>query len=130
MSSSLSNAEAYFGAANHIKAPTWAAFEPEVKQAAIAQAKRVLNRQARVEDIESELAVDMAGGINPEYAIYEQALWLLSNLPMANADNSFAIVEAADPETTSKARKAQVAEISPEAIRWLCPSGSIALSRG
>lgn len=130
MSSSLSNAEAYFDPTNHVKAPTWAAFTPEQKQAAIVHAKRILNRLARVADIETELDVDMTEGINPEYAIYEQALWILSNLPMANADNSFAVAEAVDLETTSKARKAETAEICPEAVRWLCPSGTISLSRG
>lgn len=130
MSSSLSGAEAYFEPVNHIRSATWGAFSPEMKAAAITQAKRALNRLARVSDIETELDVDMAAGINPEYAIYEQALWMLSNMPMANADNSFAVVEAADPETPSNARKAQTAEMSPEAVRWLGPTGTISLSRG
>jgi hypothetical protein len=129
MSSSLTNAEAYFAPTNHIKAATWAAFEAEIKQAAIVQAKRVLSRLARVVDIEVELDSPETG-TSAEYAIYEQALWMLSNVPMANADNSFAVVEAADPETPSNARKAQTVEISPEAVRWLCPTGTISLSRG
>lgn len=130
MSSSLANAEVYFAPTNHIKSAVWAAFEAEIKQAAIAQAKRILSRIARCADIEAFIATNAATGVIPEYAIYEQALWMLQNQPMANADGSFAVAQAADPETDNNARKAQIAEISPEALRWLVPSGNIVLSRG
>jgi hypothetical protein len=130
MASSLSGAEAYFATDNHILAPTWAAFEESVKRAALAQAKRDLSRMAHVANIEAEIAVDMADGVNPEYAIYEQALWMLRNLPRANADASFPVAEATDPETESNARKAQRATFAPEALRWLIHGGAITLSRG
>jgi len=131
MSSSLTNAETYFATGNHIKAASWAGFTPEIKGAAIAQAKRVLSRLARCTDIETFIEADTDdAGVNPEYAIYEQALWMLENQPMSNADGSFAVVTAADPDTPSNARKAQTAEISPEALRWLVPAGTVTLSRG
>jgi hypothetical protein len=130
MPSSLTNAEVYFAPTNHIKSAEWAAFESDIKQAAIAQAKRILGRIAKCADIEAFIVTNAATGVIPEYAIYEQALWMLQNQPMANADGSFAVVQAADPETDNNARKAQMAEISPEALRWLVPSGNIVLSRG
>lgn len=128
MSASLSNAEQYFAPDNHIKAAYWAKFDAPMKQAAIAQAKRELSRKAQVADIETDL--ELAAQANVEYAIYEQAIWMLLNMPMTNADESFAVPTATDPETESNARKPQVAEIAPEAFRWLVPTGNITLSRG
>ena len=128
--SSLSNAEIYFAPTNHIRSSSWSKFNTENKQAAIAQAKRDLNRTCRVSDIETDLEHDDDDFTNPEYAIYEQALWMLQNLPMANADESFAVVHAADPETDSNARKAQRVIIAPEALRWLVRGGNMTLSRG
>lgn len=127
--SSLTNAEAYFAPTNHIRAASWEAYSPELKAAAIAQAKRVLNRIAQLSDIEDELD-DTDDYVNPEYAIYEQALWMLQNEPMANADESFSVVGAADPETDSNARKKQTAVMAPEALRWLVRGGNLTLSRG
>lgn len=128
MSATLTNAEIYFAPTNHIKAAFWGKFEPEMKQAAIAQAKRDLSRKAQVADIETDL--ELPDQANVEYAIYEQAIWMLLNMPMTNADESFAVPTATDPETESNARKTQVAEIAPEAFRWLVPAGNITLSRG
>lgn len=126
--SSLTNAETYFAPTNHIRSAAWARFEPEIKQAAISQAKRTLNRIAQVIDIETDLDTD--DYINPEYAIYEQALWMLQNEPMGNVDGTFPVVDAADPETESNSRKAQDTVIAPEALRWLVRGGNISLSRG
>lgn len=130
MSSSLANAEEYFGENNHIRSATWAKFETAMKTAAITQAKRVLSRLAQVTDIEAAVSSSPTTGLNPEYAIYEQAFWMLINQPMPNADATFPIAEATDPETDSNARMAQHANISPEALRWLVPGGNITLSRG
>lgn len=129
MPSSLSGAEAYFAPGNHIHAERWSKQEEPRLNAAIAQARRVLSRLVPCADIETEIDVDMDNGINPEYAIYEQAIWILANVPMLNADQTLPIPEAADPDTESGARKAQTAIIAPEALRWL-GVGSVALSRG
>jgi hypothetical protein len=128
MSATVSNAEAYFAPTNHIRAATWAKFEADQKAAAIAQAKRVLARAASVDDIETELDLDT--GMSAEYAIYEQALWMLTNTPMANADETMPLPEATDPETESNARRAQTAIIAPEAMRWLTYDQGVTLERG
>ena len=128
--SSLANAEAYFAPTNHLRAASWARFDPDAKQGAITHANRFFSRLAGVADIEAYVKVDVKQGINPEYAVYEQALWMLSNLPVANADASFAMPEATDIKTTSKARQGQIAEISPDALRWMVPGGYVTLARG
>lgn len=137
MSASVSNAELYFAPTNHIQASSWARYQPDQKQAAIVQAKRLLNRAyttrtatQTVVDIEHDLARLVAWGLNPEYAIYEQALFMLQNQPMFNADETMAVAEAADPESPSKARRPNEAVIAPEALRWLTTSTEVELSRG
>ena len=137
MSASVTNAEVYFAPTNHIATSSWARYDPEQKAAAIAQAKRVLNRAytnrtstSTVVDIERDLARIIVWGLNPEYAIYEQALFMLQNQPMFNADETMAIAEAADPESSTKARKPNEAVIAPEALRWLTTSEEVELSRG
>jgi hypothetical protein len=128
MSASVAGSETYFDKLNHIRAAIWEAFNEDQKTAAIAQAKRVLNRACALDDIETDIDVTME--INPEYAIYEQALYSLMNMPMSNADGTFAVAQAADPEAEGKARKAETGVIAPEAISWLVVRGGVEFSRG
>lgn len=128
MSASVTGSETYFAPANHLRASIWAKFEENQKAGAIAHAKRILNRACAMDDIETEIDVTME--INPEYAIYEQALYMLMNVPMNNADGSFAVAMAADPKAESKARKAETGLIAPEALAWLTSGSGVELSRG
>ena len=129
MSASVTGSETYFAPANHLRASIWEKFEENQKAAAIAHAKRILNRACAMDDIETEIDVTME--INPEYAIYEQALYMLMNAPVGNADGSFAMAAmAADPETEKKARKAETGLIAPEALAWLTSGSGVELSRG
>lgn len=126
--SSVANAETYFAPTNHIRSASWARFQPEQKEAAIAQAKRILNRACSSEDIEEDFDTDEDS--NPEYAIYEQALYMLQNMPMANADETFAVADAVDSESDTKTRRPDQGTISPEARRWLTGNDEVAISRG
>ena len=128
MPASVQNAEAYFAPTNHIRSAAWARFQPEQKAAAIAQAKRILSRACSSEDIEEDFDTDEDS--NPEYAIYEQALYMLQNLPMANADETFSIADAADPESDTKTKRPDQGTIAPEARRWLTAGDEVAISRG
>lgn len=128
MSANVANAETYFAPTNHIRAASWARFEAEQKAAAIAQAKRILNRACSSDDIEVEFETDEDS--KPEYAIYEQALFMLQNLPMVNSDETLAIPEAADPGSDTKARSPERGIIAPEARRWLTAGDDVAVSRG
>lgn len=130
MPASLSGAESYFSPENHLQSAQWSRQDENKRKASIVHAKRILSRMVHVADIEAEIDVDVDDGINPEYAIYEQALWMLQNAPMINADETLPIPEASDPETESGARKSQQAIIAPEAIRWLTSGRMPVLSRG
>lgn len=128
MPANVQSAEAYFAPTNHIRSAHWAIFESEQKAAAIAQAKRILNRACRSKDIETDFETDEDS--NPEYAIYEQALYMLQNLPMANADETFAVADAVDSESATKTRRPDQGIIAPEARRWLTAGDDVAVSRG
>jgi hypothetical protein len=129
MAASVTGAEAYFSPNNHIQAASWARFSGEGQKAgAIAQAKRILNRACARDDIETDIETTVE--INPEYAIYEQALHMLQNMPYANTDGSFAVVEASDPTSPTKGRVPDARAIAPEALAWLTESGGVELSRG
>jgi hypothetical protein len=128
MPANVQSAEAYFAPTNHIRSAHWKKFEAEQKAAAIAQAKRILNRACRSEDIETDFETDEDS--NPEYAIYEQALYMLQNLPMANADETFAVADAVDYESDTKTRRQDQGIIAPEARRWLTAGDDVAVSRG
>lgn len=128
MSASVAGSEIYLDKNNHLRAYVWSKFDELQKAGAIAHAKRILNRACAVDDIEDEIAT--TAEINPEYAIYEQALWMLMNAPMDNADGSFAVATAADPKAEGKARKAETGLIAPEALAWLTSGSGVELSRG
>lgn len=127
----FAGAETYFDVENHLRAALWKKFTETQKKAALAQARRMLERIIGDGDILEDLE-DTGNSTfpRPDYACYEQALWILQNMPMTNADETLAIPEATDPETEDRARKAQECVIAPEAIRWLVRGGSFILSRG
>lgn len=122
MAATLAGAEEYFAPKNHIRAASWARYDPDQKEAAIAQAKRTLNRVCKSDDIEAD--IDTEAGINPEYAIYEQALHSLMTLPMFNAQGTFASAEK-EPANDKPAP-----EVGPAAVDWLIGYNQAYLSRG
>lgn len=128
MSASVTGSETYFDKNNHLRAWVWGKFSEPQKTGALAHAKRILNRACALDDIETEIDVTME--INPEYAIYEQALYMLMNAPMSNKDGTFAVAMAADPKAEGKARKAETGLIAPEALAWLTSGSGVELSRG
>jgi hypothetical protein len=128
MAADLTSAEAYFEQENHIHAASWARYNEQQKKAALAQAARILARACSVADVTAEFDTDES--INPEYAIFEQALFMLQNLPMANSDDTMAVPEAADPQDPAGARKPDARLLAPEAIAWLTFDKGISLARG
>jgi hypothetical protein len=124
MAATLTNAEAYFAPTNHIKAPSWARYSDEQKAAALAGAKRTLNRACASTDIEVDRQATAT--TSPEYAIYEQALWILMTIPMYNAETTMAAAETAAGEAGGVAP----GPISPEALDLLVGTEGVVLSRG
>lgn len=120
----------YFDAESHIRATVWQQFGERQQKAAIAQAKRQLSR-AIDDDIEDEIIDTDDHVYRPDYAVYEQALWLLENGVIADADNAAPAALSSDPEQSDGARDSQRGLLSPEALRWLgIVPGRIMLRRG
>ena len=128
MAADLQSAETYFSPMNHIRAASWARYSEEQKTAALAQAARILARATGLTDVVTEIESDE--WVNPTYAIFEQALFMLQNLPMTNSDETLAVPEASDPTSESKARKADTRLLAPEAVRWLTVDYGVEISRG
>ena len=127
----LAGADAYFAPRNHLKAEDWKDYHQDLRAAAIAQALRRVSRELGSEVTEE--AVDAATYYHPDWAVYEEALYLLENsMAIANAEQTAPHYRAVDPFQTDTTRKQQgTGELSPEASRYLLrPRRRIFLVRG
>ena len=110
-------ADTYFGEENHLDAALWLAFDDEQRTAAVAQADRLLSR-ALGSPMTSE-TVDTDAAYQPNYAVYEQALYMLihSNA-VPNGEQSAPHWSAGG--TDGEERKAMnPLALCPEARQWM-----------
>lgn len=114
----------------HLRAQVWNGFAAPQQIAAIAHAKRVLSRA--IDDNIDDETIDTADYVyRPDYAVYEQALWMLENGVIANGEQSAPAFVASSAETPDNVRDTQKALLSPEAMRWLgCTGPMLVMSRG
>ena len=125
----LAGSNTYFSTTTHIHASVWAAFSDNQKTAAIAQALRILNRTFDLA-IATDETVDADDFYQPDYAVYEEALWLLVNSDaIPNGEQSGA--KFLTLTAGGKNKKQQVGLIAPEAKAWLLiPPDAIYVIRG
>lgn len=114
-----SGALTYFDANNHPRGAVWGGFGESQQTAAIAAARRTLSRALGRALNDDEAAYAEGDSIREEYAVYEQALWMLENGVIANGENSAPAFVATDPERVDNARDSQKNIFAPEALRWL-----------
>jgi hypothetical protein len=118
MSINLAGAQTYFGASNHHKAAVWSAFAQGHRTGAVAAARRTLSRGLGRAMSDSEDAYAEGDRTRDEYAVYEQALWMLENGQVADATGNDPV-----PVLTGKADAAETKPgaglYAPEALRWL-----------
>ena len=124
MAISLEKADEYFSPGNHSQAELWRKFTAQHRAGAIAEAKRELER-----DLARTLAEPVYTPVRPlmrrdDYAVYEQALWLLLSTPVGDASQGDAIaVLTGGLQSEGGAAKNDGAHprerFSPEALRWL-----------
>lgn len=118
MAISIEGAQAYFGATTHHQAAVWAGFGLGHRRGAVATARRILTRGLRRALRDDEPPYQEGDYLRDEYAVYEQALWLLINGQVADATGNDPV-----PILTGKADAADtegpVALYAPEALRWL-----------
>lgn len=123
MTISAANADAYFAPGNHSQAEIWLKFTAQHRAGAVATARRMFEREFR-------RALDDSGASDTisyreDYAVYEQALWILLGTPFGDGSggDAVAILSGETPsESTAGGRKRD--RWNPDAIRWLGGTGA------
>jgi len=124
MAIDINGADTWFGSTVHIKASIWAGFSATLRTAAVAQAKRFLER-ALADGIgygvSYELDTDATTDSDfPRHdaACYEQALWMLEHSDaVPNGQQSSPKFIAG--KSSGKIKPPMPPAIAPEALRWL-----------
>ena len=108
----LDDCDAYYRPNNHIKGNKWNAYDSEIRNAAFVQAQRdiklYLNRT--LEDPSASQAV-----YRDDYAVYEQALYMLENGNIQETTGAEGVVKIGRDEESTKDDN----WLSPQAIRFL-----------
>lgn len=121
---SFDNAQIYFGASNHHKSAVWSGFGTSHRRGALAAARRVLSRGLGRAMADDEEAYTEGDRTRDEYAVYEQALWMLENGQVADATGNDPVpVLTGRPDAVDVARRPGADLYAPEALRWLGMTG-------
>jgi hypothetical protein len=109
----------------HLKGNIWTQAGEKSCTVAIAAARKVLSRGLGRAMDDSEVAYEEGDTCRDEYAVYEQALYLLENGVIANGDGSAPqpILTGAT-EAPDQPRRGESSLYAPEALRWLGYTGS------
>ena len=120
----------YFAAGQHMKAATWAQAEEDACTSAICGARRILARALGRAMDDAEAAYSEGDQTRDEYAVYEQALWLIENGVVANGQGSAALAQMAGAQDAGNrvATARQASLYAPEALRWLGWTGAATVS--
>lgn len=117
MGFSISDADEYFKPDNHIAGALWNDEDEDKRKAALAYARRILERTKGTELDEPDAG---AGNdeVREDYALFEQALWTLTNSPyLANAEGTAQGFQAQESDGEPRQRAAQ--RIAPQAAAWM-----------
>lgn len=126
---SFDNAQVYFRGGNHHKSSVWAGFGQTHRLGAVATAKRVLSRALGRAMQEDEPPYKAGDRRRDEYAVYEQALWMLEHGQIANAMGADPVPILTGQADVAGGADGPVALWAPEALRWLGWTGA-AVIRG
>ncbi len=137
MAISLSNANSYFNPKNHVKSAVWEGFGEPEREAGIAHAKRIVSRAIQV-DVDEEVAdMDITSDAyyRPDYAVYEQALFMLANsqaIPNAEQTAPHWIAnDGTNQPSGVKSGAEDIFSLCPEAAQYLRrPGRQVELLRG
>lgn len=124
----LAGAQTYFGAANHHKAAVWSGFGQQHRTGAIAAARRTLSRALGRALDDDEDAYAEGDRTRDEYAVYEQALWMLENGQIADAAGNDPVpVLTGKSDSADNSSNRSTGGFAPEALRWLGWGGATAI---
>lgn len=129
MAIDLNNANLYYS--KHHRSGVWSAFSVEMRTASIASARRILSRGLGRGLRDTEAVYVEGDQSRDEYAVYEQALYLLENGRIVNPGNNTpyptAMPESGVPEGESIG---SIPLYSPDALRWLGNFNAAVVIRG
>jgi len=130
MSISANGALEYFS--THVEGVVWQAYGEALQAMAIVHARRELSRMLGRELSDSESAYVEGDQLRDEYAVYEQALYLLRMSSMPNAESSAPVFATPDPDSKPSAGVVlrHGLGIAPGACRWLGVRTTYAVVRG
>lgn len=132
LSIAVADADKYFQKDNHIMSGPWLSFESNIRKATVAQATRIITRVIGY-DVADEAVITEPVNYRPDYAVFEQALFMLLN-SSAVPDGTRAGPKyvSSDPNSSNKVRgKEDLGDVCEEAARWLIrPRKNILLVRG
>ena len=110
-------ADTYFSEDNHLDSALWLAFDDEQRTAGVAQADRLLSR-ALGSPMTSE-TVDTDAAYQPDYAVYEQALYMLHHSNAVPNGEQSAPHWAASGTDGEEGKRMNPLAICPEARKWM-----------
>ena len=122
-------ADTYFGTSNHILSSVWTGFSTTLRDAAVAHAIRDCSQALGV-SVEAE-TVNADDYYYPDRAVYEQALFILTNSShTSNGESSAPKWQTVDRDGNDKEKDRDF--LSKEAQRWLLISqgSSMKVARG
>ena len=114
-------AQKYFAAKHHHKAAVWSGFNVNTRTGALMSARRILSRGLSRPLNEDEKPYTEGDRIREEYAVYEQALWMLESGQIADAtgNDPVAVLTGRPDAADNSDRVGAAALFAPEALRWL-----------
>lgn len=132
MAINAAGATSYFQ--GHPRGVVWQKAGDPLKEGAITHARRVLSRAVGRALNDSESAYVEGDLVRDEYAVYEQALHMIENGLLSNAEGTAPAFISTDPKAGKGKRSAKQRDpalIAPEARNWLgISSYGLRLSRG
>ena len=113
-------ADAYYAEGNHIRALDWAECSANGQKAGLAQAEREINLYIGMDLEEQFDTTDLPATWNknfrPDYAVFEQALFILDNTARTRDASGVEMIES---EKYQQEERNQGVGMSPQATRFL-----------
>lgn len=118
----ITQADAYFAALNHTQASLWGSYGRDARAGAIAEAKRIITRALR-RALDEELAAYEPGDTaRDDFAVFEQALFLLKTNPVTISGGSSpypAAVPVPADDAQAKPEETYAGGLCKTALVWL-----------
>lgn len=126
----LPGANLYFKFGRHQAADIWAGYSKGARMGAVESAKRTFSRALGRRLDENLPPYDYGQRLRDDFAVYEQALFLLQQTTQPNAvrEADPVVADAVNTERSDNVYDNSLVGIySPEALRWLGWSGHVAI---